>query len=424
MSTLDRSIPPVINPITNIRWPDTTTVQLSNGIPVTIIRNVDQPIVQIEIINRAGRILERRRIASRTTASMLKEGASGMKGQHISERVDYYGGSIVTSGSLDICRAQLFTMSKYEAETMPYLAAVWLDPDFPEEELLLLKQNRIQKLKEDLRRPDTVSYRNITEILFGEQHPYGYNSTPKLYEQLSLQDIRDHYGSAYGHDHMQIIATGNVTHETVSLLEQYFGVYRSATQLLPYIEPATSLHQSSYRYQIDDSYQTGIKIGRRIFNRQHPDYAGLFMLNVVLGGYFGSRLMSSIREEKGYTYNIFSSLGTLVHDGLFYISTEVDHSYVAATIDEVQRQLEILRTELVPQDELRMVKNYILGHLLGNLDGPFNMARLIKSYAVHHIGAEHFYALRDTVNTITSEELLQLACRYLQWDDMTIVEVG
>jgi predicted Zn-dependent peptidase len=368
--------------------------------------------------------METKPLAARTAAAMLKEGAGGMTGQHMSEQVDYYGGSLSTNGSLDIARAQLFTLSKYEAETIPYLAAVWLEPDFPEEELLLLKQNRIQKLKESLRKPDTVSYRNVTELLYGVDHPYGYNSSPELYEVLSIDDIKKHYHDTYSQEHTHIIATGNVTDETLSLLDSTLGQVNRNYQAPPYVSPNVGTATGTHSYSLGDSYQTGIKVGRRLFHRRHRDYAGMFILNVLLGGYFGSRLMSSIREDKGYTYNVFSSLGTLVHDGFFYISTEVDHTYAQPTIAEIFNQLAILRTTPIPKEELLMVKNYILGHLLGMLDGPFNMSQLIRSYMVHKIGKEDFDHLHRTVSQITAEELMRLAQQYLQADDMVTVIVG
>lgn len=423
-STLNRRIAPVINPIRNIHWPQLEQVTLGNGVPVTIIRNDDQPIVQVELLNNAGRILETTPLAARTTASMLKEGAGGQSGQTISERVDYYGGSLVTGSSLDIARAQLFTLSRYEEEVIPYLASVWLEPDFPEEELLLLKQNRVQKLKEDLRKPDNLSYRAITEHIFGSDHPYGYNSTEEMYRHLSIEDIRDHYQQAYGYDNMQVIITGQVSDRTLTLLDNHIGTYTAEHTKRTYTSPAAAASSTRISCQLPDSYQTGIKIGRRLFNRQHTDYPGLFVLNVILGGYFGSRLMSSIREDLGYTYNIYSSMGTLLHDGFYYISTEVDPRYAEATIAEIYRQINRLQTEPIPLDELHMVRNYILGHMLGMLDGPFNIAQLVKSYKVHGVSSTDFAHLKDVVTTISPEELQRLAQRYLQKEDMVEVVVG
>lgn len=421
---LDRKIAPVIRPISNIRWPELEQLTFGNGMPVTIIRNNDQPIIQIELINNAGRILEMQRLASRTTASLLKEGAGGDTGRYISEQVDYYGGSLVTSGTLDVARAQLFTLSRYEAEVIPYLAAVWQEPDFREDEFLLLKQNRVQKLQEDLRNIDNVSYRAITEYIFGVGHPYGYNSTEGLYQRLSLDDVRQHYDHCYGHDNTQVIITGNVTDDTIRILESYVGSYTKAHRDQTYMPPRPIESPQRVHVPLTDNYQSSIKIGRRLFNRQHPDYAGVFVLNVILGGYFGSRLMSSIREDLGYTYNIYSSMGTLMHDGFFYISTDVDHKYVDLTIEEIFRQMEILQTDLVPRDELKMVKNYILGHFLGMLDGPFNISQLVKSYMVHGLTKADFYSIKDTVNTITAEQLLRLAQQYLQAEDFITVTVG
>ena len=421
---INRKIAPSIKPIRNIQYPSLYYYTLDNGIKVTEINKTDQEIVQIELINSAGRIQEDKMMASRVTATLLKDGAGGKSGQEIAEKVDYYGGSISSGSNLDITRAGLFTLTQYQDKVIPYLADIWLEPNFDESELLKHKNNKIQKLREELSKPDTVSYRAITEELFGIHHPYGYNSNKVLYENLDIDDVNRHFNSHFGHNNMELVVTGKVTKETRRLINQYFGQFKKVITPKLYSAPASNIQAQDQHISIGSEYQTSLKIGRRLFTRNHPDYAAMFVLNVVLGGYFGSRLMSSIREDKGYTYNIYSSLGTFRHDGFFYIATDVDHELVDKTKAEIYHQIERLQEDLISAKEMEMVRNYILGHFLSMLDGPFNIAQLVKTFIIHELSPHHFNEMKETVENIQAEQLRTLAQKYLNKDQMIEVIVG
>jgi zinc protease len=422
--SVNRSIAPPIKPIRNIKYPDLNYYTLDNGIKVTEINKTDQEIVQIELMNSAGRIQEDKMMASRVTATLLKDGAGGKSGQEIAEKVDYYGGSISSGSNLDISRAGLFTLTQYQDKVIPYLADIWLQPNFTETELLKHKKNKIQKLQEELSKPDTVSYRSITEELFGIQHPYGYNSNQQLYDQLSIDDVNQHFSQHFGHNNMEMVLTGKVSAHTRKLINQHFGQFQKTITPKTYTGPQLDLQPESKFMSIGSPYQTSIKIGRRLFTRDHPDYAAMFVLNVVLGGYFGSRLMSSIREDKGYTYNIYSSLGTFRHDGFFYIATDVDHELVHRTKDEIYHQIDRLQQDLISEKEMEMVRNYILGHFLSMLDGPFNIAQLVKTFIIHGLDPDHFNNMKDTVENIQPDQLRTLAQQYLDRNQMIEVIVG
>lgn len=421
---VNRKVGPPINPIRNIKYPELDYFHLDNGVKVTEINKTDQEIVQIELINTAGRVQEDKKMASRVAATLLKEGAKGMSGQHIAEQVDFYGGSLSSGSNLDITRAGLFTLTRYQEEVFPFLADVWLSPDFPEAELIKHKQNKIQKLKEELTKPDTVAYRKITEELFGLDHPYGYNSDENLYNALNIQDVRDHYKNNFGHNNLEIVLTGKVSDLTRNLLNKHFGQYKKEVRTKIYQGPQQDLISTSRKIAIGSEYQSSIKIGRKLFTRDHEDYPAMFILNVILGGYFGSRLMSSIRENKGYTYNVYSSMGTLRYDGFFYVATDVDHKFVEPTTKEIYNQIDILQNDLIKHAEMDMVKNYILGHFLSMLDGPFNMAQLVKTFIIHDLLPEHFTKMKETVEQITAKELRDLAQKYWAKEDMIEVIVG
>ena len=167
-----------------------------------------------------------------------------------------------------------------------------------------------------------------------------------------------------------------------------------------------------------DSVQTAIKVGCKLFNRNHPDFNGLYILNTILGGYFGSRLMANIREDKGYTYNIFSSVDAMFHDGYFYVGTEVGNEFTEKTLAEIYREMNLLKENLIEEEELNMVKNYLLGNMLTMLDGPFNVSEVVKTYVVENLPVTDFNKLTQTIKNITAEELRELAKKYFKPENM------
>ena len=159
--------------------------------------------------------------------------------------------------------------------------------------------------------------------------------------------------------------------------------------------------------------QGAIRIGRLFPNRHHPDYTPMVVLNALFGGYFGSRLMSNIREEKGYTYGIYSSLSPEVSGGSLVIQTETGTAVAEDAVKEVYKEMDLLRNELVDEEELLLVKNYLLGGILGDLDGPFSIMRRWKSLILNGFDVNYFYNNVQLYKTITPDTLQQLAQKYL-----------
>jgi zinc protease len=176
--------------------------------------------------------------------------------------------------------------------------------------------------------------------------------------------------------------------------------------------------ERKYRIINDEAgVQGAIRIGRPFVNRHHPDFPKAQVLNNIFGGFFGSRLMSNIREDKGYTYGIHSYLQNHVHDSAMMISTEAGRDVCEATIEEVYKEMNILCKEPVDKDELDLVRNYMIGSLLGDLDGPFQIIARWKSYILNNLTEDYFYKSIETVKTVSPEELQALAQQYLNPDD-------
>ena len=419
-----RSKAPKIQEINSLSIPLPTIYRLDNGIPVYILNMGTQEVVKLEAVFWAGRPYERQPLVARACAQLLKEGTHRHSSASIAEQIDFYGGSFSTPIDLDTTNFVLYSLHKHFDQLLPLFAEILCQPTFPEEELITYRQNNQQRLQVELSKNDVIAYRKITELIFGQKHPYGYNSFPETYDQLRRSDLIEHHQRCYVDGNCALFVSGRVNDAIIRQINQQLGQQMPKGTRAEASFPKVEAKPERWRKQNPNSVQTAIRIGRRLFNRKHPDYPAFFVLNNIFGGYFGSRLMANIRENKGYTYNIFSTTDSMHEDGYFYIGTEVGNDFVNLTLEEIYKEMKQLRETLVSKEELKMVRNYLLGTLLTTLDGPFNIADLVRKYTLRDIPFAAFDELVETIKNIDPHQLQALAIKYLDAEEMWEVVVG
>ena len=250
--------------------------------------------------------------------------------------------------------------------------------------------------------------------MFGEQHPYGRFSSFEAFDALQREQLLEFYKKYYQQGKPILFIAGKLPPDLENLLNKNFGDLPDnkvkATE--------ASVHPSSekkFRIINDpDGAQGAIRIARPFPNRHHPDFLKAQMLNALFGGFFGSRLMSNIREDKGYTYGIHSYLQNHVQRSAWMVSTEAGKDVCETTIEEVYKEMKKLREELVKEDELKLVRNYMMGSILGDLDGPFQIISRWKNIILNDLDESYFYNSINTIRTISAEEIRELALKYLQ----------
>ena len=420
----ERSAGPAIHDIGTLQPPEWQATTLPNGTRMVEVSMGTQELVSLEIIHFASRGQEDIAGASRATARLLREGTKQLSSQSIAQQVDYYGASMSTGANLDFSFIKLFTLRKYFDDLLPIIKQVRYEPTFPQAELDRYVKNNIQKLAMDESKVELRAYKAVTEAIFGESHPYGYNTTQAMYEALTRKDLVQHHQRYYGSDNCLIVLSGMVDSDLRKAVIEAFGTVQQHVPSKPYPQPQPIPTPATISLPASDKSQTGIKIGLKLWDRSHPDFASIFVLNTVLGGYFGSRLMSTIREEKGYTYSIYSGLDMLRHDGYFFVSTEVANEYVEDTIATIYQEIEKLKNELIPDEELQMIKNYLRGNFLNMVDGPFKVAGLVKLMEINELPATFFTGLSQYVNDIEASEVRRIAQQYLHRSQMVEVIVG
>lgn len=421
---VDRTIGPFVNRITDLNIPKVHREILANGTEYVEVNMGTQKLVQVEILYRGGRLAERKKGVSRATSRLLKEGTQSFSSSKLAETVDFYGANMTSGASLDYSYAKVFTLNKYFEKVIPMLSDILTNPTFSQNELDKYIANSIQKLKVERAKSELVAYRTITECLYGVDHPYGYNSTEQMYRDLNRDDLFEFFDSNFGSDNRIIIVSGSISSEIRERIKREFGMNFKESFVPKYEEPGDSVSRLTKRLKAEDNLQSAVKIGCRLFKRNHPNFADMFILNTILGGYFGSRLMSSLREDKGYTYNVYSSIDMMIHDGYFNVSTEVGNEYLEQTLEGIYLEMDKLKSTRVDQEELEMVRNYLSGNFLNMIDGPFKVAGMSKVITLNELDFEFYRNLMRRIHTISADDLYQIANTYFKKENMIEIIVG
>lgn len=420
---INRSIAPKINKVTSVDFILPKKHMLSNSIPVWEIRTNKQDVIKLDLFFRAGRPYEHKKMVARACTRLLREGTASYSSKEIAEILDFHGASLSSPVDLDNSNIVLYCLAKHFETLLPLFTEIVTAPTFPQEELDQFIKTNKQSLKVNENKVDVKAYRTITEKIFGEDHPYGYNSSQQGLDELTIDEIQKHFTRSHIGQNAELIISGNTSDKTIALLEKHLGqIPEGEKNTVPY--QYQDIKPKQVKILMPEVLQSAIRIGMKTFDRSHPDYNGLYVLNTILGGYFGSRLMMNIREDKGYTYNIFSSLDTMVNDGYFYIGTEVGKAYEQDTLNEIYLELERLKNEPITENELEMVQNYLMGNLLTMFDGPLNVSEAIKTMRVHDLPFDALNELILTIQQITPKKIQDLSNKYLIRQNFWEVVIG
>ena len=392
---------------------------LDNGVEVYAYEGGAQEVVLVDLVFYAGNSFEQKNWVAAATNFLLKNGTSTKTSFEITDAFEFYGAHLNRSCTNETATVTLHCLSKHYQEVIPLMGEIIAEATFPEKEIAILKQNQIQRLLLNLKKGDFIANRLIDEYLFGFDHPYGKYSVEQDYKNINREDLVTFYEQYYKQGKCVIFIAGKFPATMEPLLNKYIGqLPLNKKEIKEQVHPIVSATQKKYSIVNDTaSVQGSIRLARHFPNRHHPDFPAAQVLNNIFGGFFGSRLMSNIREDKGYTYGIHSYLQNYMHAGAWMVSTDAGKDVCKATIEEVYKEMKILRETLVKEEELKLVKNYMLGALLGDLDGPFQIISRWKTYLLNDLTEDYFYNTIKVVRSVTSEELQVLAEKYLKEED-------
>jgi zinc protease len=421
---LDRKKSPEVKEISKISYLLPEKWNLSNGAKVWGLKAGSQELVKIDFIFDAGSWYQSENLVAGLANAFMNQGSKNYTAQQIAETFDFRGAYLQLNADQQFGFVSVLTLNKYLGEILNVTADVIKNPIFPEKEVTVQIAKRKQQFVIENSKVKTLSHKKFSQVLFGNRHPYANTNCIEDFDCLTPEKLSGFHSDNYCLNKCKILVAGNYDGGLKNLLEHYFGDIQPETKR---IEPkflAESSEVHKHFVEKNDAIQSAIRIGKTIINRDNPDFHGLTVLTTLFGGYFGSRLMTNIREEKGYTYGIGSSIVTFPHDAYFSVMTEVGTDVCSKAVDEIYFELKRLENEPVGLEELHLVRNYLLGDMLRNFDGVFAMSNSLKILLEAGLEYSHYDRFIEVIRTITPEELQYLAGKYLRADDMYEVIAG
>ena len=396
---------------------------LANGSALYTLASDDFEVLRITFVFRAGSAMQRVPFSASAAANMLAEGTRDMTAHQIAERLDYYGSYYDVNIDRDYAYISFCMLSKFFDETLAVAEQILLHPVFPEEELRTYCAKRKQRLAVERTKVDTQAREAFARALFGPSHPYGISADEAQYDKLTRGDVAAFYESHYTADNGFTICSGRIgDHERQAVAALAERLPRREPQAgIPFPAPVT---QHEARVDHPGAVQSSIRIGRLLFPRQHPDFLGMQVVASALGGYFGSRLMQNLREEHGYTYGVVAAMVNFEREGYFAVAAQVGTEVTQEALREIYTEIERLRAEPMPEGELSLVKNIMVGEMMRILDGPFGIADVTIENIL--CGRDHTVINENIrrIQAMTPADVQQLARKYLSREELVTVIAG
>lgn len=396
---------------------------LANGVALYTLASEDFEVLRFSFVFRAGSAVQTVPFSASAAANLLVEGSAEHSAQQIAEQLDYYGSWYDVNIDRDYAYISFATLSKFFDHTLAVAEEILLRPAFPEEELRTYAAKRRQRLAIDRTKVDVEAREAFARALFGPRHPYGISSSEELYDSLTRRDVVEFYRRFYTAERCFVVCSGRIgDHELQALGDLAGRLPRGGVVEDPRFPAPETVHEAFVDHP--GAVQSSLRLGRLLFPRQHPDFVGMQVVATALGGYFGSRLMQNLRERNGYTYGVVAAMVNFERAGYFAVATQVGTDVTRQALGEIYREIELLRTEAMPEEELALVKNMMTGEMMRILDGPFGIADVtienILCGTDNTVIGENIRRIRS----MTPDDVLQLSRKYLAREDLVTVVAG
>ncbi len=425
---IDRTKPPKPGPESKVKFPSYYEKTLPNGFKVIVIENHEQPIVYVSFVVKSGSTYdgELPGLAS-VTAELLTKGTKTRSATQIAEEIDFVGGSLNATASWDAVNVNVLVLKKYLSVGFDILQDVVLNPTFPEEELERVRTQRLASIKQSKAEAGYLAGVRFSKELFAG-HPYANESggNEESIQKMKRDDLVKFYQTHFMPNNSFIIFAGDITpSEALPLVEKYFGRWEKGKNPHKKFQAVKDISQT--RVVIVDkpgAVQSAIRIGHLGIDRKNKDYVKVYTLNTLLGGYFNSRINMNLRETHGYTYGASSFFDARIYPGPFIVSTDVRNEVTDSSVAEIIKELKRIIEEPVPEDELKMAKDYIVGSFPLQIETPAQVASRVMTIEIYGLPKDFYDRFREEVRKITAKDIQETAKKYLHPDKLLIVVSG
>ena len=418
---LNRTIAPKLQVIDNIDFVAPRKYALGNGIKLYHMKDVPNETARFDLYFDAGKFRAKKGIPSFVNGLLLS-GTATKNSVRINEEINEKGGFFESGVSVESAVISMHCLREFLLPILSILTDALVNVTFHEKEVLELLADRKQQFKISQEKVSYLSQRAFQKELFSSNEAYSSSTKIEDFDNVSIADLKQFHQAHYLNGLQKVVVVGDLSEGEMTALKSILSVFGSSTA--EDFDPALKNNPGEISIEKKDAVQSAIRVGRTLFTKNHPDYLDFLVVNTILGDYFGSRLMTNIREDKGYTYGIGSMIAELNASGYFLIATEVGKDVKENALAEIKLEIDRLRTEPVQEGELALVRNYMLGQLLKSADGPYAMTDLFLSVEMHGKDLDFYNEALESLHKITPERIQELANTYLRWEDFSIVTAG
>ena len=404
--------------------PDTKTLQPQMQSGLYTFPSSATGLVKLDLLFEAGSAYQKKKMCASAAAKLATVATPTMDSTSLAEFMDYRGILIETDCQVQQSSITFYFLRRYADDLIPVASGMLAGMSFSDKDFETWKKHRRQEVMSALQKPSSIVRRDFYSSLFGDNHPLGRHAAVNDVDMLTADEVRRFFDERYKPEYMTVVVAGDIDDRLVGLITD--NIKMSAGPVArPFLPAKATVPATIHHTVMPDATQTAIRVGRVLpmyWNEQ--DYAQNMLLTTALGGYFGSRLMSNIRENKGYTYGIYAR--TQIYRGviLFYVTTEVASGTAQAAIEEVKRELAKLVEEPMTDEELQLVKTVITGDFLRSVDGIFERSARFCDMFSTCVTEQFTDNLREAIATATPQSLQTIAGKLYHPDGMTICTAG
>ena len=423
-SQVDRTKIPEPGPAPQIQLGETESFVLENGLKVFVVKNDKLPVVSFSLVIDRDPIIEGENAGYISIAGeLLRTGTKTKSKAEIDEAVDFIGATLNTSST----GVYASSLSKHTDELLQLMSDIVLNAEFKQEELDKLKKQTISGLKAQKDDPNSIAANVRNALVYGLEHPYGEQVTEETVENISLELCKNYYETYFSPSISYLAIVGDIeTEEAEELINKYFGEWKSKdvpehkyeTPSAPLVNKVALVdRQQSVQSVIHVAYPINLMIGS-------PDEIKASVANMMLGGYFSSKLNSNLREDKGYTYGARSNIASDELVGSFDASTQVRNEVTDSSITVILSEMKKMRQGEFTNEELESAKNYLTGIFARSLEDPRTIARFALNIERYNLPKDYYQNYLKNLNTVTREEVIEVSKKYINPEEAYILVVG
>lgn len=418
---INRTIAPLLKAIDHIEFIAPKKYSISKYTPLYHTKDVEDETCRFDLYFDAGKVKGLKGIPNFVNGLLLS-GTKNKSSVQIQEEINGKGGFFESGVSMENAVISIYCLRENFEFIFNTIVDAIKNVAFIEKEVNEFLHDAKQKLKINFGKMSYLAQVEFQRTLFASDEYYSNTLVLNDFEEITLDQLKEFHSTHYLKGLSKVVVVGNLDEKIITKVVE--DCKEIALQSPPTFEKTIENKKGEFYHEKEDAIQTAIRLGRILFNKNHPDYLDFLILNTIIGDYFGSRLMMNIREDKGYTYGIGSMVAELNEFGYFLIATEVRKDVQSHTIEEIKHEFKRLQTELVSDGELELVKNYMLGQLLKSADGAYAMTDLFLSAEAQGKDLDFYNDALTAIRSITPVRIKQLAEQYLKWDDFTVISVG